>query len=307
MNVGQSTSNNTPVSASFLAQFAASLQNRGEGISPLTVSGYLLDLGKFAVWFRQSTAEDFRSDNVTPIDIRNYKEYLQTVKGRKPATINRHLAALRTFFTWAMQEGTATDNPVRVRNLEEPITAPRSLNERTYHHLLRAMQRYANKRDVAIVQLLRHAGLRVSELCSLQLQDVEVSERKGKVIVRSGKGRQYREIPLNLDVRRALQEYLDIRPNVADQHLFIGQRKNGLTDSAIQDMLSKYGQIAGLSHLSPHVLRHTFGRTLIDRKADLPTVQQLMGHKRIDSTVRYTKPSQQDMELAVARLETEEA
>ena len=153
---------------------------------------------------------------------------------------------------------------------------------------------------------MRHTGLRVSELCSLQLQDVEVTERKGKVIVRSGKGRQYREIPLNLDVRRALTEYLAIRPNVTDQHVFIGQRKNGLTDSAIQDMLSKYGQMAGLAHISPHVLRHTFGRTLIDRKADLPTVQQLMGHKRIDSTVRYTKPSAQDLEAAVARLETEE-
>ena len=113
-------------------------------------------------------------------------------------------------------------------------------------------------------------------------------------------------MPLNLDVRRALSEYIAVRLNVEDTHVFIGQRKNGLTDAAVQDIIAKYAQIAGLSNVSPHVLRHTFGRSLIDRSVDLPTVQNLMGHKRIDSTARYTKPSVSDLERAVARLETEE-
>ena len=153
----------------------------------MTISGYLLDLHQFANWFHTSNSEAFQPDAVTPVDVRNYKEYLQTIKARKPATINRHLATLRTFFTWAIEEGRTVDNPVRVRNLEEPITAPRSIDERTYHRLLRAVQRTTNKRDIAIIQLLRHTGLRVSELCSLQLTDIELSERKGKVVVRSGK------------------------------------------------------------------------------------------------------------------------
>ena len=282
------------------------MRDRPEGVSPLTISGYLLDVHQFATWFRLSNSEGFQPDNVTPVDVRNYKEYLQTVKGRKPATINRHLATLRTFFTWAIQNEWATENPVHVRNLEEPVTAPRSIGERTYHRLLRAVQRTAHKRDIAIIQLLRHTGLRVSELCNLQLSDIELSERKGRVVVRSGKGRRYREVPLNLDVRRALSEYIAVRPSVEDTHVFIGQRKNGLTDAAIQDITSKYAQLAGLSGVSPHVRRHTFGRSLIDRSVDLPTVQNLMGHKRIDSTVRYTKPSANDLERAVARLETEE-
>ena len=245
---------------------------------------------------------------MTPIDIRNYKEYLQVVKARKPATINRHLSTLPTFFAWAISERLITESPIaRIRNLEEPITAPRSIDERTYFRLLRAVQRYGSKRDIAIIQLLRHTGLRVSELCNLLLQDIEPSERKGRVIVRSGKGRRYREIPLNLDIWRALYEYLAIRATADDQHLFIGQRKNGLTDSTIEDLLTKYARLAGLSQVTPHVLRHTFGRTLIDRGADLTTVQLLMGHNRIDSTVRYTKPSHQDLENAVARLETEES
>lgn len=147
----------------------------------------------------------------------------------------------------------------------------------------------------------------MSELCGLQLTDVELFERKGKVIVRSGKGRRYREVPLNLDVRRALTEYLAVRPSVEDPHVFIGQRKNGLTDAAVQDIVNRYRQLAGLANITPHILRHTFGRSLINRGVDLPTVQHLMGHKRIDSTARYTKPSSSDLERAVARLEIEES
>ncbi|MFV2044553.1 MAG: tyrosine-type recombinase/integrase [Anaerolineales bacterium] len=134
-----------------------------------------------------------------------------------------------------------------------------------------------------------------------------MSERKGKVIMRSGKGRRYREVPLNLDARRVLQEYLsDERSEVADPHIFIGQRKNGLTEVAIQDIVRKYAELAKLEGVTPHVLRHTFAKSLIDKGVDLVTVKHFMGHKRLDSTARYTKPSKRDLEVAVSRLEIEE-
>jgi len=287
--------------------FEESLRNRPEGISPYTVRGYVTDLKRFAAWFEKTNGEHMRLRDVTPVDVRDHKAHLQTIKRFKPATINRRLAALRTYFSWAIDEGLITENPVRVRNVEEPQTAPRSISEREYHRLLRAFQKDGSKRDIAIVQLLRHSGLRVGELCNLELEDVEMSERKGKVIVRSGKGRRYREVPLNLDARRALQEYLsDGRLEVEDPHIFIGQRKNGLTEVAIQDIVRKYAELAKLEGVTPHVLRHTFARSLLDKGVDLVTVQQLMGHKRVDSTARYTKPSERDMEVAVARLELEE-
>lgn len=207
-----------------------------------------------------------------------------------------------------------TKSPVRVRNLEEPQTAPKSIDKRSYFRLLRAVQRYGTKRDEAIIQLLRHTGIRVNELCNLVLGDLQLSERKGSLVVRHGKGGRYREIPLNLDVRQALHAYLAVRPDVEDAHLFdvedahlfIGQRKNGLTDTAVQEIVAKFARLAALNRVSPHVLRHTFGRSLLDRGVDLVTVQALMGHKRIDTTARYTKPSQQNLESAVARLEIEE-
>lgn len=287
-------------------EFEEALRNRPEGISPYTIRDYLSALRKFAAWFKVDSAENLRIRNVTAVDVRNYKEHLQTEVKLKPATINRHLATLRTYFYWAVEKGLIKESPVRVRNVEEPQIAPRSLDERHYHRLLRAAQRYGNRRDRAIIQLLRHTGLRVGELCSLQLSDIKMSERKGKVIVRSGKGRKYREVPLNLDARRELQAYFDERPKVNDQHIFIGQRRNGLTDAAVQNVIKKYSRLANLDGVSPHILRHTFARSLLDKGVDLVTVQKLMGHKRIDSTARYTQPSERDLEVAVTRLELEE-
>lgn len=289
-----------------LKAFEDALRNRPEGISAYTVRGYLTDLRKFSGWFKSTTGETFRLHNVTPVDIRDYKVHLQTVGKFKPATINLHLSSLRAIFTWAIEEGHINENPVRVRNLEEPQKASRSLEERDYHRLLRAAQKYGSKRDTALIQILRHTGIRVGELCNLEFSDIEISKRKGKIIIRSGKGRRYREIPLNLDARRALKEYLAERLKVIDQHVFIGQRRNGLTDSAVQGIVKKYAHFAKLDGVSPHVLRHTFAKSLLDKGVDLVTVQQLMGHKRLDSTARYTKPSERDMEAAVARLELEE-
>jgi site-specific recombinase XerD len=286
--------------------FEHHLKNHPVGVSAYTIRDYVGGVRKFADWYYQSNGEKMLPENVTPVDIRNYKEHLQVAKRYKPATINRHLSSLRTYFGWVIEEGMIEDDPIRVRNVEEPQTAPRSLDEKTYLQLLRAAQRHGNKRDEAILQVLRHTGLRVGELCSLTLDDIEISPRKGKVTVQSGKGGKYREVPLNLDARKALQAYFDERPHVDDDHVFIGQRGNGLTPSAVQALVKKYAHHARLDEVTPHVLRHTFGRSLIDRGVDLVTVKELMGHKRVDSTARYTKPSQRDLEGAVARLAIEE-
>lgn len=290
-----------------IESFKQDLLDRPEGISPYTVRGYMSDLSKFADWFELTNGESMQPENVTPVDVRDYKAHIQTVANLKPATINRRLSTLRAYFSWAYEKGLIEDNPVRVRNVEEQQTAPRALDEKRYHKLLREAQKHGSKRDVAIIQLLRHTGLRLGELCNLTLADIETSERKGKVIVRSGKGGKYREVPFNLDARRALEAYLkEERPEVNDQHVFIGQRRNGLTDAAVQNVVKKYAYLAHLESVSPHVLRHTFARSLLDKGVDLVTVQQLMGHKRVDSTARYTRPSERDLEAAVATLELEE-
>jgi len=160
-----------------------------------------------------------------------------------------------------------------------------------------------DKRDIAILQVLRHTGIRVGELCALRVADIQTSERKGSLTVRSGRGSKHRVIPLNLNVRKALDDYLKVRPEVADDQLFIGQRGEGLKVRAVEDVVAKYARLAGLE-VHPHQLRHTFAKAALDSGTDLVAVATLLGHQRLETTAIYTKPSPRDLEKAVERLET---
>src|SRR6266705_1990299 len=197
--------------------------------SPKTRSSYRLDLLHFASWFARTVGESFSPEAVTPTDVREYRGYLQNVEKRQPATVNRRLAALRRFFQWAKAMGLAKELPTEnVKGVASAPRAPHWLEKRDVDRLIRTVERHGNTRDRAIVLTLRHTGIRVSELCSLTLGDVEASERKGSLTVRSGKGGKFRVLPLNLDARRAIQEYLDVRPATPDAHLFIGKSGQGL-------------------------------------------------------------------------------
>ena len=283
------------------ADFTQSL--RAEGLSENTVGSYRSDLKHFAQWFEGTNGEGFKPEAITPIDVGEYKSYLQTVKGFKPSTINRRLAAIKRLCRWARTQGLIEENPTsEIKGVPRTRTAPKALSRREAARLVRMAQRHGNKRDVAILQLLRHTGVRVSELCGLTLDDLEIFERKGQITVRYGKGGRYREIPLNRDARRALREYLEVRPKVGDNPLFIGQRGNGLGRAAVYDVVTKYARLAGLEDVSPHTLRHTFGKLALDAGETLVTVANLMGHSRLDTTAIYTQPSRRDLEKAVGKL-----
>ncbi len=152
--------------------------------------------------------------------------------------------------------------------------------------------------DEALLNLLLYAGLRVAEAAALQVNDLTIGERSGKVIVRAGKGRKYREVPLHREARRALRDYLAVRPSGQGDSLFLGQR-GPLSERGIQLRLVALGKAAGVE-VTPHVLRHTFGtRLLREADADLVTVSQLMGHESVVTTTLYTQPTEADLAEAV--------
>jgi site-specific recombinase XerD len=286
-----------------LLAFVAEL--RRQDVAAKTLVNYRSDLLQFARWFEGSRGESFTAAAVTPTDIRDYRGYLITTAGAKPATVNRRLAALRKFFGWAKGAGLVADRPTdAVRGVEESQRAPKSLDRREADRLIRSAEQSGSKRDLAILQVLRHTGLRVGELAAVRLGDVEISERKGSVTVRSGKGSKYRVVPLNLDARRAISEYIEVRPKVADEHLFISQRGAGIGAQAIENVVKKYARRAGLDDVSPHTLRHSFGKSALDAGVDLVTVAALLGHDSVETTAIYTQPSARDLERAVAQLET---
>ena len=274
-----------------------------QDLSANTRESYRSDLLLFARWFSDTTDEAFSPTSVTPTDIREYRAYLINVERRAPTTVNRRLAALRKFFHWAQANAYIKESPTdNVREIQLTPPAPKALDKRAVDKLLRAAERDGNKRNLAILQVLRSTGLRVAELCALRLDDVEISERSGRLQVRSGKGSKHRTVPLNLDARRALSAYLAVRPTVQSDALFVSQRRGALKVRAVESMVANYARLAGLEDVSPHTLRHTFGKATLDAGADLPTVATLMGHTNINTTARYTKPSAKDLELAVEKI-----
>lgn len=281
-----------------------------QGMAYHTTRAYKADLEDFARWFEQTNGEPLTPEAITPTDVREYRAYLQVTVGAAPTTINRRLASLRRFCRWALERGFIEDDPTkRTKGVETPRTAPKALDRRQVNALVRQAERDTGRfarRNLAIVQLLRHTGMRVGELCSLQLRDIELGERSGKVIIRSGKGSKYREIPLNADVRSVLRDYLEERgQGELTDWLFLGQRGDRLVPSTVYGIIKNYARLAGLEDVTPHTLRHTFAKGLLDAGEDLVTVATLLGHARLDTTARYTQPSERDLHKAVDALASE--
>jgi len=138
----------------FLSDFAESL--RREDRAENTIKSYIRDLEHFARWFAQSNGEPFTLEAVTPIDVKDYKQHLATVGGYKPSTVNRHLAAVRRLCRWARAERLIEEDPSEnIGGMErQQRLAPKALDKKEVHALLRAAQRYGSKRDVAIIQIL---------------------------------------------------------------------------------------------------------------------------------------------------------
>jgi site-specific recombinase XerD len=273
------------------------------GKSAHTVRAYRHDLADFVRWQEQTTGEAFDPQAVLPRDITAYRSYLITC-GKKPATVNRRLVALQRFYKWAYKQKQITENPFEilegVRVKQQQGIAPKWLDQHQQLALLRAVRKAKRVRDVALIELMLKAGLRVSELADLMLNDVELSERAGKVIVRAGKGGKYREVPLSKEVRHALESYLQERQEDDSDRLFVGQR-GPLHAAGVQYLVAKYAFQARLDNVTPHTLRHTFGKNLVDEGVSLEQVAALLGHESLDTVMVYTRPSHQDLERAVRK------
>lgn len=284
-----------------------------------TLDGYQRDLAHFATWFRQTTGREPEPVRVTPLDLREYRHYLQNIKRLKPASVNRKLAALRTYFGWAGEVGLVASNPTEgIKSVGQTETRQRWLTREQTFALTRAATEAIQvaqakglghstllaKRNAAIVAILLH-GLRVAEVCALERDDVSLRPRSGFVIVRSGKGGRYREVPLNKDARAALQLWLAVRPENTSRWLFASRNGGPVQPRDIQRLLDKLAHNAsGLDpeQVTPHKLRHTFGKNLVDAGISLDRVATLMGHEDLATTAIYTTPSRADLAAAVEKI-----
>jgi len=187
---------------------------RGQGTSDHTIRAYRGDVAAFAAWMRLRTGVPFDPAAVVAIDVADYRRALAPALA--PATVNRKLAALRTFFRWARQQGLATYDPAEdVRGISTQANrAPKAISRTEQAALVRAAQHTGRPaREVlarSLLVLLLQTGLRIQELCSLRGGHLDLGERKGAITV-LGKDLKQRLVPCNADARAALRVYFDLR------------------------------------------------------------------------------------------------
>jgi site-specific recombinase XerD len=279
--------------------------------SEKTIHGYLTDLVQFQKWLGRRSLSA-----ITEVDVREYRDHMLK-QGNSPNTINRRISSLASFGDWgSSQSGIFKGNPAQyVKPVKVTELAPRWLSEEQKKQLLavvendlrEAKERYPRlwilrKRDAVIVYVLLLTGLRVDELCSLKISDLSLSERKGMLVVRRGKGGKQRQVRLNLEARKQFSEWLEIRPQVETDALFVGQTGEGIQPRVVQRLVERYSESAGLEDVTPHSLRHTYARSLLDSGAQLQEVALLMGHSSLDSTARYVQPGENELQAVVDRL-----
>jgi site-specific recombinase XerD len=240
---------------------------------------------------------------ITSIDAAKYRKHLQA-RGLEPNTVNTALSSIYAICQWMVKEGHLSHNPVtEVERVAIVSSAPRGLDKNEQHRLIRTAATLKSKRDYAIIMTLLFSGLRVSELVELTTDDVAISERSGSIRVRAGKGNKYRMVPIEKELRKCLSDFL-IADRSYEEFLFTGQRNPQMTTPtrAIQLICNKIGQKAKIADLTPHVLRHTLAHNLISAGVSIDRVAMILGHANINTTAIYTKPSLEDLQVAMDKL-----
>jgi integrase/recombinase XerC len=268
-----------------------------------TRKAILNDLRKFASWFSQANREPFTVSRVTVRDVADFRDQARKNSRWRVSTTNRCLITLRRFFRWLVEKKHLTANPAKpVKELRQQMLAPKGLERSEVRCLLREVEIREDLRAAAIFSLFLYTGCRVGDLIALELYDLVLGERSGSATFRLGKGRKQRTVPLPVAARKAIQAYLDTRPPVASDQVFIGER-GPLTDKGVRTLCDKYSAICGFK-VHPHLLRHTMAHQFLhDNPGDLVALAQILGHENLNTTKRYVQRTEDQLGEASDRIE----
>ncbi len=267
-----------------------------KGFSQNTIFAYNNDLNQLADFVEDEAVRRGSTPSWASFGRQGVLSYLLNLKERNYAatTIARKVAAMRSYFEFMMNEGNIEDNPAQ--NIASPKVGralPKPISISQVRRLLDEPAKQSKseaKRDTAILQLLYASGMRVSELVSLNLNDVDLV---GGFVRCFGKGYKERIIPIAPRAAQAVDDYLKkLRPHLIhspdEPALFLNARGERLTRQGLWQILKEYAKSVGLEGITPHTLRHSFATHMLSGGADLRSVQELLGHANISTTQVYT-------------------
>jgi len=277
-----------------------------KGYSQGTIEAYRGDVGKGLIPILQSRGI-FKAGDVTKAHLRAYLEYLATVRGNSNTARARTLAAIKSFFNYLVEnEGLQLNPAASMRSPKIPETEPAYLTDEESIHLLttigRAARPQVRERDLAMVVLFLHAGLRVSELTGLKTVNVDLELGQIK-ITRKGNKEQY--LHLNAETVEVMAGYLAHRPQARDGRFFVGTRGGNLDRTQVYGVVRRYLNLAGIDKgkRGPHILRHTFCTRLHQKGVAPAVIKDLAGHKSLNTTMRYIHIENKEHAEAIDRLE----
>lgn len=260
-----------------------------------TLKAYRIDLKQFS-----EQCCSIEISDITPEILETYIAKLH--QHYQPKTVKRKIASLKAFFHYIEYKDIIVRNPfckVQVR-FREPIKLPKTIPLNTvelflstiYKQHTNAKTDYQKKnalRDAAVIELLFSTGMRISELCSLGINDINLYDR---TILIHGKGSKERRIQIgNDDVINILEMYKTAFQNeiLKSMHFFSNQNGNALSDQSVRRMINKYTSLAAIElHITPHMFRHTFATSLLEADVDIRYIQEMLGHSSINITEIYT-------------------
>lgn len=275
-------------------EYLSYLKNQ-KNYSDNTIDSYKRDIDMFLMFIKN---EGYSYNEVDNNLIRNFLRY-EVVQGKSKRSNQRRIIALRRFYSWLLKNQYVRYNPfINIKTPKDDKKLPSFLHEEEVETLIEAdakREDFLAKRDHAIIILLYSSGIRVSELVSLKLQDVNLRQRTMRII---GKGKKERIVPFSNIALEAINDYLqNCRNSILERNeiskvtnaLFINGKGEQITPRGVQYILKKVEDKTGVHlDLHPHKMRHTFATHLLEKGADLRTIQEILGHTSLETTQVYT-------------------
>ena len=261
-----------------------------KGLSNNTVSSYKNDIKSFFLWLDENS---FNPLNINASDANNYVSKLFG-DGLKSSSVNRKISAIKSFYTFLQKKKIIMKSPIAdIVMPKQEKYLPVSISEEEVERLLNSpdLNIEIERRDKAIIELLYATGMRISELTNLKLTDIDINRSVLKVF---GKGSKERLVPFGEKAAESISLYLKDRKDLKSKEIFLSNRGTKISRGAFWQRIKIYIKRENLKiSISPHTLRHAFATHLLNRGADLRSVQILLGHSDLSTTQIYTHIAKQ--------------